>query len=164
MSDQILEEAFLQPGVTNSVASLFNAVKHKGYTRKQVEAFLADKETAQVAQKVTKHYGGTVIALTKGTFELDLADMSKLKKDNNGISWFLVAIDSLTKFAHVLPMKNKTAGVVNDTFSDFIKEHNVTSIVADPGSEFTNNTFKKILKDNNISIRYTRVGYHAPNA
>ena len=162
--EDILDEAYNTPGVTNSIASLFNAVKNQGITRDKVTEYLANKEAAQINKKVEKVYGGTYVPLTKGTFELDLADMSKLAKHNGGISWFLVVIDSLTKYAHVLPMKNKNAGTVNKHFEEFLKTHKVESLTSDPGSEFTNNGWKALLEKYKVNHRYTRVNFHAPNA
>ena len=163
--ENILREAYHKPGVTNTVNSLYNVVKGKGITRKHVTEFLENERTFQLQKRKPKDiYGGTVIPLDKGTYELDLADMSNISRLNNGITFLLVLVDSLTKYAHVLPLKNKSASKVNEVLLEFIRKHKPKGFVSDPGSEFTNNTFKALLRDENIPIRYVRVGSHAPNA
>lgn len=37
-------------------------------------------------------------------WQLDLADVSQLKKDNNGYTFLLCAIDVLSKYAWVVPL------------------------------------------------------------
>jgi hypothetical protein len=41
-------------------------------------------------------------------WRLDLADVSKLKKDNDGYTFLLCAIDVLSKYAWVVPIQQKT--------------------------------------------------------
>ena len=41
-------------------------------------------------------------------WQLDLADVSNLKKQNDGFTFLLYAIDVLSKYAWVVPLKQKT--------------------------------------------------------
>ena len=151
--NETLRTAYQKPGVTNSVASLYKAVKNDGITQKQVKEFFANQKTFQLQKtKRIDVYGGTVIPLENTTFELDLADLSSLSPTNGDVHFFLVLVDSLTKFTHVLPLKNNSATEVNKLLKAFIKTVKPKSFVSDPGSEFTNDTFKKLLQEENIQI------------
>ena len=44
--------------------------------------------------------------------EVDLVDLSRSAKDNGGIRFGFVGIYNFTKYAHVVPIKSKTAGDV----------------------------------------------------
>ena len=41
--------------------------------------------------------------------DVDLANMQSLSKDNDGITYLLVAVDVLSRYTWVEPLKNKTA-------------------------------------------------------
>ena len=84
--NETLRTAYQKPSVTNSVASLYKAVKNDGITQKQVKEFLANQKTFQLQKQKRKDvYGGTVIPVEKGTFDLHLADMSSLSLTNGGV-------------------------------------------------------------------------------
>lgn len=167
-NDELIEEAYNLPGVTRSVASVMKALKGlgraAGISRKQVADFLKGKESYQVVQKRKDVPTGTVLPSEKGHFEVDLADMSKSSRHNGGVSWLLVLIDSLTKYLHVIPLKNKSAESVNPAFRDFIRKKKPLEIIGDPGSEFIGNEFKSLLAKEGVALRYVRKGDHAPNA
>ena len=93
---------------------------------------------------------------------VDLADMQSLSKYNKGIKYLLCAIDLFSKYAWVVPIKDKKGVSIVDAFQKILKESNQNEakskgrkpnkIWVDKGSEFYNNSFRKWLKDNNIEI------------
>ena len=88
---------------------------------------------------------------------VDLADMQSLSRKNKGIKYLLCAIDLYSKYAFVVPLKDKKGiGIVN-AFNNIIKQSNrkQNKIWVDQGSEFYNHNFKKWLSDNNIIIYST---------
>ena len=83
---------------------------------------------------------------------LDLVDMQSLSTKNKGIKYLLCAIDLYSKYAFVIPLKDKKImGIVN-AFDKIIKqsERKPNKIWVDQGGEFYNNVFKKWLSDNDI--------------
>ena len=88
---------------------------------------------------------------------VDLADMQSLSRKNKGIKYFLCAIDLYSKYAFVIPLKDKKGISIVNAFDKIIKqsERKPNKIWVDQGSEFYNNNLKKWLSDNNIIMYST---------
>ena len=87
----------------------------------------------------------------------DLADMQLLSKYNKGIRIFLCVIDIFSKYAWVVPLKNKKGISIVKAFQIILKESNrkPNKIWEEKGSEFYNAYFKKWLGDNDIVMYST---------
>ena len=87
----------------------------------------------------------------------DLADMQLISKFNKGFRFLLCAIDIFSKYAWVVPSKDKKGVSIVNAFQKILKESNrkPNKIWVDKGSEFYNNSFKKWLRDNNIEMYST---------
>ena len=66
--------------------------------------------------------------------------MQSVSKYNEGIKYLFCAIDLLSKYAWVVPLKDKKGLVLLIHFKKY------------PGSEFYNNSFQDFLKINNIEM------------
>ena len=98
---------------------------------------------------------------------VDLADMQSLSRKNKGIKYLLCAIDLHSKYAFVIPLKDKKGISIVDAFNKIIKQSNrrakgtsaqhvkPNKIWLDQGSEFYNNVFKKWLSHNDIIVYST---------
>ena len=87
---------------------------------------------------------------------VDLADMQSLSKYNKGIKYLLCAIDLFSKYAWVVPLKDKRRITIVNAFQKIIsKGRKPNKIWVDQGSEFYNNSFKDFLKINNIEMYST---------
>ena len=88
---------------------------------------------------------------------VDLADMQSLSKKNKGIKYLLCATDLYSKYAFVVPLKDKKGISIVNGFNKIIKQSNrkPNKIWVDQGGEFYNNVFKKWLSDNNIIMYST---------
>ena len=90
--------------------------------------------------------------------------MQSLSKYNKGIRYLLCAIDLFSKYAWVIPPKDKNGTIIVNAFQKIIsKESEAESkgrrkpnkIWVYLGSEFYNASFKKLLKENNIEMYST---------
>ena len=83
---------------------------------------------------------------------VDLADMQSLSRKNKGIKYLLCAIDLYSKYAFVIPLKDKKGISIANAFNKIIKQSNrkPNEIWVDQGGEFYNNVFKKWLLNNDI--------------
>ena len=83
-----------------------------------------------------------------------LAGMQSLSKYNKGIKNLVCSTDLFSKYAWVVPIKDKKGVSIVDAFQKILKEFNrkPNKIWVDKGSEFYNNSFKKWLKDNDIEM------------
>ena len=78
---------------------------------------------------------------------VDLVDMQLLSKFNKGFRFLLCVTDIFSKYAWVVPLKDKKGTSIVNAFQEILKESNrkPNKIWADKGSEFYNNYFKKWL-------------------
>ena len=83
--------------------------------------------------------------------------MQLLSKFNKWFRFLLCAIDIFSKYAWVIPLKDKKGISIVDAFQIIIKESNckLNKICVDKGSEFYNSSFKKWLKVNDIEMYST---------
>ena len=87
----------------------------------------------------------------------DLADMQLLSKFNKGIKYLLCVIDLFSKYAFVVPLKDKKGISIVNAFQSILNKskRKPNKIWVDKGSEFYSASFKKWLQDNDIIIYST---------
>ena len=85
---------------------------------------------------------------------VDLADMQLISKRNKRIKYLLCVIDLFSKYASVVPLKDKKRMSIVNAFQSILKKSNrkPNKIWVDQGSELYNNVFKKWFKDNDINM------------
>ena len=86
-----------------------------------------------------------------------LADMQLIRKFNKGIRILLCVVDIYSKYARVIPLKDKNGIPITNAFQKISKETNrkPKKIWVDKGSEFYNRSMKSWLEKNAIEI-YSR--------
>ena len=87
---------------------------------------------------------------------VDLADMQSSRKYNKGTKYLLCKINLFSKYAWVIPLKNKKICIVN-MFQKIISkgQRKPNKIWVNQGSKFFNNSFKEFLKMINIEMYST---------
>ena len=85
------------------------------------------------------------------------ADMQLLSKYNKESRFLLCVIDIFSKYAWVVPLKDKKGVSIVTAFQSILKQPNrkPNKIWVDKGSEFYNASFKKSLQDNDIVMYST---------
>ena len=88
---------------------------------------------------------------------VDLADMQSLSKKNKGVKYLLCAIDLFSKYAFVVPLKDKKGISITNAFKKIIKQSNrkPNKIWVDQKGEFYNRDFEKWLSSNDIIMYST---------
>ena len=88
---------------------------------------------------------------------VDLADMQSLSRKNKGIKYLLCDIDLYSRYAFVIPLKDKEGISIVNAFNKIIKQSNrkPNKIWVDQGGELYNNVFEKWLSDNDINMYST---------
>ena len=82
--------------------------------------------------------------------------MQSLRKYNKGIKYLLCAIDLFSKYAWVVPLKDKRGITIVNAFREIIsKGRKPNKIWVDQGGEFNNKLFKRFLKINDIEMYST---------
>jgi hypothetical protein len=85
-------------------------------------------------------------------WQSDLVDVSSLSNHNDGMRFLLTTIDTFSKYAWVIPLKNKKASTVRDAFASLITDRRPNMLQTDKGSEFVNETFQRLMRDNGIKF------------
>ena len=94
-------------------------------------------------------------------WSLDILDLKDYGPENNGgYRYFLVIIDNFSKFGWTIPLKNKNAQTIKDSFENILisSKRKPNLIETDRGREFYNNIFQDFLNKNNIKL-YSRNTY-----
>ena len=88
----------------------------------------------------------------------DLADMQLINKFNKGFRFLLCIIDIFSKYAWVVPLKDKKGISIVNAFQKILdkSERKPNKTWVDKGIEFYNISFKTWLKDNDIEIYSTQ--------
>ena len=124
-------------------------------TAKPSSSILADELHKPVIKKFEKRK--VYSQFKDNIWGVDLADMQSLSRKNKGIKYLLCAIDLFSKYAFVIPLRDKKGISIVNAFDKIIKQSNrkPNKIWVDQGGEFYNNVFKKWLSDNDIIIYST---------
>ena len=123
---------------------------------------LADELHKPVIKKIKRR---KVYSSSKGnTCVVDLADIQLISRFNKEIKYLLYVIDLFSKYAWVVPLKNKNSLSIVNAFQKILNssmelhlKRKPSKIWVDKGSEFYNNVFKNFLKNNDTEM------YSTPN-
>ena len=96
-------------------------------------------------------------------WSLDILDLKDYGPENNKCyRYVLVTIDNFKKYGWTVPLKNKNAQTIKDSFENILisSKRKPGLIESDRGKEFYNNIFQDLLNKNNIKLysRNTSVG------
>ena len=124
-------------------------------TTKSSSSILTDELHKPIIRKFNKRK--VYSQFKNNIWGVDLADMQSLSRKNKGIKYILCAIDLYSKYAFVIPLKDKKGISIVNAFNKIIKQSNRKSnkIWIDQGGEFYNNVFEKWLSDNDINMYST---------
>ena len=80
--------------------------------------------------------------------------MTLISKFNKGTKYLFSVIDLFSRYAWVIPLKNKKNESIVEGFKSTLdnSKRKPNKIWVDQGSEFYNNKFKKFLKENDIEM------------
>ena len=76
----------------------------------------------------------------------DLIDMQAFSKDNNGIKYLISVIHIFSKFAWIIPLKQKTGQKVAKVFSRILRERRPSKMWVDKGREFYIKDYQKLAQ------------------
>ena len=157
---------FFDKKATAEPSSLERSAKHimgsgikkdttKSSSLERSSLILADELHKHVIKKFNKRK--VCSQFKDNIWGVDLADMQSLSKKNKGIKYLLCAIDLYSKYAFVVPLKDKKGISVTNGFNKIIKQsgRKPNKTWVDQGSEFYNHVFKRWLLRNNIIMYST---------
>ena len=144
-----------QRGLASMIYKFFDKKSMRRGFVKDSSSILADELHKPFIKKFNKR---KVYSQFKDNISgVDLADMQSLSRKNKNIKYLLCVIDLFSKYAFVVPLKDKKGISIVNAFDKIIKQskRKPNKIWVDQGSEFYNNNFKKWLSDNNLIMYST---------
>ena len=97
-------------------------------------------------------------------WSLDILDLKDYGPENNrSYRYVLVTIDNFSKFGWTVPIKNKNAQTIKDSFENILisSKRSPNLIESDRGKEFYNNIFQDFLNKNDIKLYSRNSSYGA---
>ena len=145
------------PGSYGGVDALYRAAKQQrpDVKRDEVEAWLAEQDTYTLHKPVRYKFPRrrVVVGGIDHQWQADLADVSSLKKYNDGNAFLLTVIDVFSKYAWAVPIARKTQTLVAGAFeSIFAQGRKPLVLQTDQGTEFLNDTVRKLLKKEGVQF------------
>ena len=84
--------------------------------------------------------------------EMDTGNLKGISKMNKGFKYILTVIDTFSKVAWGLPLKNKTGKLVTIVFESILKNNKpIINLQSDKGKEFYSKDFQNLVKEYNIN-------------
>ena len=146
-----------EPGSFGGVKRLFSNAKAKGLkvNEKIIKNYLAAQASYSLHKPARRHFSRnpTIVGGIDQQWQADLADMQAIAKENNGVHYLLTVIDVFSKFAWVIPVKNKGSKEMVEAFKILLVKSNPRKpqkLQTDAGKEFVNNDVQKFLKTEGI--------------
>ena len=85
--------------------------------------------------------------------QMDLADMQSMQKFNYGYRYLLVCVDVFSKYAWVVPLKNKIGPTLVEAFKVILTSgRKPEKIMTDQGTGFLNKHFRALMKEEDIEL------------
>ena len=131
-------------------------------TQKNIEIFI--NEIYSKPPKKNYATNKTDVYYIDDIWSLDILDLKDYGSENNrGYRYVLVTIDNFSKFGWTVPLKNKNALTIKDSFENIIisSKRKPNLIESDRGREFYNNIFQDFLIKNNIKLYSRNSSYGA---
>ena len=131
-------------------------------TQKNIKIFT--NEIYSKAPKKNYATNKTDVFYIHDTWSLDILDLKDYGPENNrGYRYVLVTIDNFSKYGWTVPLKNKNAQTIKDSFENILtnSKRKPNLIETDRGKEFYNNIFQDFLNKNNIKLYSRNSSYGA---
>ena len=131
-------------------------------TQKNIKIFINE-----IYSKPPKRYyatNKTDVHHVDDTWSLDILDLKDYgPKNNRGYRYVLVTKDNFSKYGWTVPLKNKTAHTIKDSFENILinSKRKPNLVESDRGKEFYNNISQDFLNKNDIKLYSRNSSYGA---
>ncbi|GBO25915.1 Putative uncharacterized transposon-derived protein F54H12.3 [Araneus ventricosus] len=150
------------PASFGGVDALHRALGRK-VSRKEIKNFLEGVDAYTLHKSIRKKFptNKVIVYSIDQQWQADLVDLSSLSKYNKGYRYLLCCIDVLSKYAWIVPLKQKRGTDILEAFKIIFSHRKPKFLQTDQGTEFENSIFQKFLKENNVKYFTT---YNATKA
>ena len=139
------------PGGYGGVDRLWRAALAKlpALKRDTVERFLRNELAYSLHRPARKRFARnpTYVGGIDRQWQADLADMQALSRENKGVRYLLTVVDVFSKYAWVVPIKDKSANAVTAAFRRLFAStsRRPRRLQTDAGKEFINRELRQLL-------------------
>jgi len=156
--EKILNDIYYNPqseGSFTGPEGVFRAAREQGLkkiTRKQVKEWLEKQETYTLHRPAQRKYptNRVIVGGKDQQFQADLVDLSSLSRYNKGYHYILTVIDILSKYAFVVPLKQKSGEELTKAFMKLFKIRTPNILQSDHGTEFLNRQLQELLRKKKV--------------
>lgn len=140
---------------------LYDDVKKEGkfkVSRAKIKEWLMSQDTYTLHKPVHRNFkrNRVMVGGIDQQWQMDLADMQSMQKLNDGYRYLLVCVDVFSKYAWVIPLKNKTGLSLVEAFKVILSSgRKPEKIMTDQGTEFFNRHFQALMKEQDIELYNT---------
>ena len=131
-------------------------------TQKNIKIFI--NEIYSIPPKKNYITNKTDVYHIDDIWSLDILDLKDYGPENNrGYRYVLVTIDNFSKFGWTIPLKNKNAQTIKDSFENILtnSKRKPNLVESDRSKVFYNNIFQDFLNKNNIKFYSRNSSYGA---
>ena len=140
------------PGSLGGVERLARRARELGITKNReiIKEFLASERAYSYHKPVRKRFGRnkTIVAGIDSQWQADLADVKTIADENDGVNFLLTCIDVFSKFAWVIPIKDKSAKEMIAALKKLFESsagRKPATLQTDKGTEFLNKQVQNLL-------------------
>jgi hypothetical protein len=143
------------------VGRLYQDVKKEGkfkISRKEIKAWLMKQDAYTLHKPMRRHFkrNRVIVGGIDQQWQMDLADMQSMQKFNDGYRYLLVCIDVFSKYAWVVPLKNKAGPALVEAFKIILASgRKPEKIMTDQGREVLHRHFRALMKEEDIELYNT---------
>ena len=153
-TDGKLQRRYRDPSQPGSLGGVARFAKAQGVSAERAKRVLA-KELGYTLHKPTRRHFPTLRVLVFGPDEqwaADLVDVQKLSRQNQGVKYLLTVVDVFSKWAWVVPIKQKTGPLVAAALRGIFDrdKRSPQTFQTDDGKEFYNKHVTQTLKEHGV--------------
>jgi hypothetical protein len=157
-NDNILRAIYYDqknPASFSSSLRLYKAAKeiNPNITHSIVKDWLSGEFTYTLHKPLRKKFlrNPIIVEDIDQQWEADLVDMQEFQSQNDNYKYILTVIDVLSKYAWVVPLKDKSAKSIVEAFKIILQGNRKPFFIrTDQGKEFVNQNFKRFIKPKDI--------------
>lgn len=124
----------------------------KSIQQTQVKDWLKQQKTYTLHKPIRRRFQRrkTIVAGVDQQWQADLADLQSFNSHNDHYRYLLCIVDVFSRYAWVVPLKDKKGPTLVKAFEQVFQERQPLSLQTDKGSEFKNATFQHFLKKQGV--------------
>ena len=147
-SNKPLREVYFDPTRVGSYGGVDALRRVTRMPRKMVAEWLSEQDAYTLHKPARRHFKRrrVIVGGLHQQWQADFVDMSKLKKDNDCMTFLLTVIDVFSKVAWCVPMKSKSAASMVEAFITTFAKDWPKTLQRDQGLEFLNQSIQGLLR------------------